>query len=56
VNKQGSYSFQGERVNLKKFNKVEGAVQYHVEVSHRFTDLEDLDAEMDTNSAEKLLE
>jgi hypothetical protein len=31
-----------ERFNLKKLIEVEGKEQYHVEISNRFTDLENL--------------
>jgi hypothetical protein len=37
--------------NLKKLNEVEGKEQYCVEVSNRFAALENLDAEVDINSA-----
>jgi hypothetical protein len=40
-----------ERFSLKKSNEVEGKGQYHVEVSNRFAALEDLDAEVEINSA-----
>jgi hypothetical protein len=40
-----------ERFNLKKLNEAEGEEQYRVEVSNRFADLEDLDAEVEINSA-----
>jgi hypothetical protein len=40
-----------ERFNLKKLNEVEGKEQYHVEVWNRFVALEDLDAEVEINSA-----
>jgi hypothetical protein len=40
-----------ERLSLKKLNEVEGKEQYRVEVSNRFAVLEDLDAEVETNSA-----
>jgi hypothetical protein len=40
-----------ERFNLKKLNEVEGKEQFRVEVSNRFAALEDLDAEVDINSA-----
>jgi hypothetical protein len=42
-----------ERFNLKKLNEVEGKVKYHFEVSNRFAALEDLDAEVEINSAWK---
>jgi hypothetical protein len=40
-----------ERFNLKKVNKVEGKEQYHVEISNRFTALENLDNDVDINTA-----
>jgi hypothetical protein len=39
-----------ERFNLKKLNEVEGKEKYHVEVSNRFTALEDSDAEVEINT------
>jgi hypothetical protein len=35
-----------ERFSLKKLNKVNGKVKYHVEVSNRFAALENLDTEV----------
>jgi hypothetical protein len=40
-----------ERFNLKKLNEVEDKEQFHVEVSNRFAVMEDLDAEVEINSA-----
>jgi hypothetical protein len=40
-----------DRFNLKKLNNAEGKGQFHVEVSNRFAALEDLDAEVEINSA-----
>jgi hypothetical protein len=51
VNKQRSHRFHMDRFNLKKLNEVEGNGKYRVEVSNRFSALEDLDAEMEINSA-----
>jgi hypothetical protein len=51
VNKQRSQRFHMERFNLKKLNDVEGKEQFRVEVSNRFAALEDLDAEVQINSA-----
>jgi hypothetical protein len=51
VNKQRSQRFSLERLNLKKLNKVKGKEQCHVEVADRFAALEDLDAEVEINSA-----
>jgi hypothetical protein len=51
VNKQRSQRFHMERFNLKKLNEVEDKEQYHVEVSNKFAALEDLDTEVEINSA-----
>jgi hypothetical protein len=51
VKKQRSRRFHMERFNLKKLKEVEGNDQFRVEVSNRFATLEDLDAEMEINSA-----
>jgi hypothetical protein len=40
-----------DRFNLKKLNDVEGKEQFRCEVSNRFAALEDLDAEVEINSA-----
>jgi hypothetical protein len=40
-----------EKFNLKKLNKVEGEVQYRVEISNRSTALENLGTEVDINRA-----
>jgi hypothetical protein len=40
-----------ERFNLNKLNKVEGKEQYRVQISNRFTALENLDTEVDVNNA-----
>jgi hypothetical protein len=51
VNKQRSHRLRMDRFNLKKLNEVEGKEEYRVEVSNRFSALEDLDQEMKINSA-----
>jgi hypothetical protein len=51
VNKQRSHNLHTERFNLKKLNEVRGKGQFHVKVSNRFAALEDLDAEVEINSA-----
>jgi hypothetical protein len=51
VNKQRSHRFHMEMFNLKQLNKVEGKEQFCVEVSNRFAALEDLDTEVEINSA-----
>jgi hypothetical protein len=55
VNKQRSQRFHTERFYLKKLNDVEGKEQFHIEVSNRFAALEDLDAEVEINSAWKTI-
>jgi hypothetical protein len=55
VNKQRSQIFDMERFNLKKLNEVEGKKKYCVEVSNRFAALEDLDAEVEINSAWEMI-
>jgi hypothetical protein len=51
VNKRRSHRFHVDRFNSKNLHKVGGKEQYCVEVSNRFAALEDLDADMDINSA-----
>jgi hypothetical protein len=51
VNKQKSHTFDMKRFNLKKSNDVEGKKQFRVKVSNRFAALEDLNTEVETNSA-----
>jgi hypothetical protein len=50
-NKQRSQRFDMERLSLEKLNKVGGKEQFRVEVSNRFAAMEDLDAEVESNSA-----
>jgi hypothetical protein len=40
-----------ERFNVKKFNKVESKENYRIEVSNGFEALEDMDGEVEINSA-----
>jgi hypothetical protein len=40
-----------DRYNLKKLKEVQGKEQYHVEILNRFTFLENLDADVDINTA-----
>jgi hypothetical protein len=54
LNKQRSHRFHMERSNLKKLNKVDVKEQYCV-VSNKFAALEDLDTEVDINSAWKMI-
>jgi hypothetical protein len=51
VNKQRSHTFHIEMFNLKKLNEVKSKEQVGVEDSNRFAALEDLDAEVEINSA-----
>jgi hypothetical protein len=51
VDKQRSQRFHIDRFNLKNLNEVEGKEKYHTEVSNRFAALEDLDEEVESNSA-----
>jgi hypothetical protein len=51
VSKQKSHRFHMERFNLKKLNEAECKENYCSEVSNRFAALEDLDAEVEINSA-----
>jgi hypothetical protein len=55
MNKQGSHKFQMERFNLKMLIEVEGKEKYHVELSHRFAVLEDLDAEVEINTTWEMI-
>jgi hypothetical protein len=57
VNKQRSQRFDMEKFNLKKLNEEGGKGQFHVDVSNRFAALEDLDTDVEINSAwEKIRE
>jgi hypothetical protein len=51
VNKQRSQRFDMGRFNLKELNELRGKEQFHVEVSNGFAALEDLDSEVEINSA-----
>jgi hypothetical protein len=51
VNKRRSHRFGMERFSLKKLNEVKGNEQFCVEVSNRYAAVEDLDAEVEINSA-----
>jgi hypothetical protein len=44
-----------DRFNLKKLNDVEVKEQFRVEVSNRFAALEDLDTEVEINSARETI-
>ncbi|PNF41286.1 hypothetical protein B7P43_G01469 [Cryptotermes secundus] len=49
VSKQTTHRFHIERFNLKKLNEAEGKEQYRVEISNRFTALENLETEVDVS-------
>jgi hypothetical protein len=55
VNKQRSQRFHMDRLNLKKLNEVGDKEQFRVEVSNRFAALEDLDTEVEINSAWEMI-
>jgi hypothetical protein len=55
VNKQRAHKFHMERFNLKKLNKVEVKVKYCLEAFDRFAPSEDLDAEVEINSALEII-
>jgi hypothetical protein len=44
-----------QRSNLKELNDVQGKEEFRVEVSNRFAALEDLDAEVEINSARETI-
>jgi hypothetical protein len=49
VSKQTAHRFHMERFSLKKLIEEEGKEQYRVEISNRFTALENLDNDNDIN-------
>jgi hypothetical protein len=51
VNKLRSHSLHSKTSNLNNLNDEEGKGQFHVEVSNRFAAFEDLDTEVEINSA-----
>jgi hypothetical protein len=55
VNKQRSHRFHTERFNFKKLNQIEGKEQFCVEVSNRLVALEDLDTEVEIDSAWEMI-
>jgi hypothetical protein len=54
VNERRSHRFRMERLNLK-LNEVGRKEEYHIKVSNVFAALEDLDAEVEINSAWKTI-
>jgi hypothetical protein len=55
ANKQRWQRFHHERFNPKKLNEVGDNEQYRIEVSNRFAALEDLDSEVEINSAWEMI-
>jgi hypothetical protein len=51
VSKQKMHRVHTEGFNLKKLNEVEGKGQFHAGIINRFTALENLDTEVNINSA-----
>jgi hypothetical protein len=51
VKKQRPQRFNMERFILNKLNELEDKEKYHVEISNRFAALENLDTEVEINSA-----
>jgi hypothetical protein len=51
VNKQITHRVHIESLNLKELNETESKEQYRVEISNRFAALENLDDEVDINTA-----
>jgi hypothetical protein len=55
VSKQRLCLFYIDRFSLKKLNEVEGKEQYCVGVSNKFAFLEDLDTDVEINSAWEMI-
>jgi len=51
VSKQAAQRFDGERFNLKKLNELEVRKEYQIEITNRFTALENLGDDEDINRA-----
>jgi hypothetical protein len=51
MSKQTTHRAHMKRFNLKKLNEVEGKEQYRVEISNRFTALENLDNDVNIKRA-----
>ena len=51
VSKQTSQRFGGERFNLRKLNELEVRKQYQIQITNRFTALENLSDDEDINRA-----
>jgi hypothetical protein len=55
LNKQRLHRSHIEMLNLKQLKEVEGKQKYRAEVSNRFAALEDLDADVEINSAWEMI-
>ena len=51
VSKEAAQRFDGERFNLRKLNELEVRKEYQIEITNRFTALENLTDEEDINRA-----
>ena len=51
VSKQEAHEIDLERFNLKKLNELEVRKQYQIEITNRFTALENLSVGLDINGA-----
>jgi hypothetical protein len=51
LSKRTTHIVHMEKFSLKKLNYIDRKQQYHVEISYRFTALENLDTEVDINKA-----
>jgi hypothetical protein len=51
VSKQAAQKFEGERINLRRLNKLEVRKEYETEITNRFAALENLDNDVDINRA-----
>jgi len=51
VNKHAAQKFDGERFNIRKLNELDIRKQYQIEISNRFSALENLSDSRDINRA-----
>ena len=51
VSKQAAQRFDGERLNLRQLNELEVRKQYQIEITNRFTALENLSDDEDITRA-----
>ena len=49
VPKQAAQKFEGERFNLRKLKELQFKEKYHIEITNRFTALENLNVDEDVN-------